>query len=145
MSSLRAGAARRDPSLGPLEISAAVSVGPGDDPVAVADALRPGVALYVGGMGSRETNFYNQLAVRYGYGNEARTLQDLYLAGRREEAAAAVPAQWIQGMTIAGDRGRMIDRVAAYRAAGVTVIDIRPYGNLVEVVAGLREVVDATD
>jgi F420-dependent oxidoreductase-like protein len=140
---LRAGAARRASTLGQLEISAAVAAGPGDNPTAVADSLRPGLALYVGGMGSRETNFYNRLAVRYGYEKEAGILQDLYLGGRREEAAAAVPASWIEGMTLAGDRARMADRLAAYRAAGVTVLDVRPYGDPLQVIAGLRDLVDA--
>lgn len=140
---LRAGAARRASSLGPLEISAGVAAGPGDDPTAVAGSLRPGLALYVGGMGSRETNFYNRLAVRYGFEKEAQLLQDLYLGGRRDQAAAAVPATWIEGMTIAGDRGRMADRIAAYRAAGVTVLDVRPYRDPLHAIAGLRDLVDA--
>ena len=140
---LEAGMTRRPSTLEQLEISADVVAGPGADPTSVADSLRPGLALYVGGMGSRETNFYNRLAISYGYEREARTLQDLYLSGRRDEAAAAVPSSWIERMTIAGDRGRMADRVAAYRAAGVTSLDVRPYGDPVEVIARLREVVDA--
>jgi len=140
--SLRAGASRRSPSLGGLEISAQVAVGPEANFDAVADSLRPGLALYVGGMGSRQTNFYNRLAVRYGYETEARLLQDLYLAGRREEAAAAVPATWINAMTLAGDRHQIAERVAVYRAAGVTVLDIRPYGDPLRAVTALREIVD---
>jgi F420-dependent oxidoreductase-like protein len=141
--SLDAGLARRSPDLGPLEISAQVVVGIGEDVDAVGSVLRPGLALYVGGMGSRATNFYNRLAVRYGYADVAAQLQELYLSGRREEAQAAVPADWIAGMTLAGPRERVRERLAAYRQAGVTVLDVQPYRDPVRAVADLRELLDA--
>ena len=140
---LAQGRERRAPGLGPLEISAQVAVGIGEDPVAVADTLRPGLALYVGGMGSRRKNFYNELAHRLGQGEAADRLQDLYLGGRREEAAAAVPAGWIAQMTLAGAPGRVRERLAAYREAGVTVLDVRPHGDPVRCIAALRNAVDS--
>jgi F420-dependent oxidoreductase-like protein len=141
---LSAGRSRRSPELGPLEISAGVAVGLGEDPEAVADSLRPGLALYVGGMGSRATNYYNRLGIRYGYAEEAALMQELYLGGRRAEAEAAVPREWIGAMTIAGSRQQAGERLAAYRDAGVTVLDVNPYGgDAVRTIAGLRELVDA--
>ena len=93
---LRAGLADRDPSLGPLQISAGGMVAIGDEYAGdgadrVLDMARPNTALYVGGMGARDKNFYNTIAKKYGYVDEATEIQDLYLSGRKEEAAAAVP------------------------------------------------------
>jgi F420-dependent oxidoreductase-like protein len=140
---LRAGRARRSPELAPLEISAQAAVGLGEDPDEVADSLRPGLALYVGGMGSRATNYYNRLGIRYGYGEEAARMQELYLAGRRADAEAAVPRDWIAAMTLAGSREQVRERLTVYRDAGVTVLDVNPYRDAVRTIAGLREVIDA--
>src|SRR3954449_12310531 len=90
---LDAGAAKRDPALGPLDICAGglVAIGEGDDVKRVAEFSRPMVALYVGGMGAKGKNFYNALVQRYGYEAEAAKIQELYLSGKKDEAAAAVP------------------------------------------------------
>ena len=89
---LAAGRARRDPGLGPLDLHVGVSVAIGDDVGHLHDLDRPNRALYIGGMGARDRNFYNDLARRFGYPEAAGTIQDLYLAGRKAEAEAAVPA-----------------------------------------------------
>jgi alkanesulfonate monooxygenase SsuD/methylene tetrahydromethanopterin reductase-like flavin-dependent oxidoreductase (luciferase family) len=84
--------------------------------------VRPHLALYVGGMGARGKNFYNDLAVRYGFADAAATVQDLYLAGRRGEAAAAVPAELVAATSLVGPRGWVAERLAALREAGVTTL-----------------------
>ena len=109
---LAAGCAERDPTLGPLQISAGgmVAIGDeyaGDGADAVLDLARPQMALYVGGMGARDKNFYNTICQRYGYVDEAAaTMQDLYLAGRKDEAAAAVPRALLAGTNLVGTAGR---------------------------------------
>jgi F420-dependent oxidoreductase-like protein len=125
---LAAGLTDRDPSLGPLEIVVSAAVAIGDDVEHLRDTVRPQLALYIGGMGAREMNFYNDLACRYGLEDSARQIQDLYLSGRREEAAAAVPAELVEGTTIIGPPGLVRDRLAAFQEAGVTVLNVRPVG-----------------
>jgi F420-dependent oxidoreductase-like protein len=90
------------------------------DAAAARDFLRPLLALYVGGMGSREANFYNRLVVRYGYEEEARRIQELYLAGKQLEAMAAVPDALIDEVALVGPREAIRDRLDAWREAGVT-------------------------
>ena len=128
---IAAGLARRDPTLGPLQISAGglVAIGDqytGDGADAVLDLARPQMALYVGGMGARDANFYNTICQRYGYVEEAATVQDLYLAGRRQEAAAAVPRALLAGCNLVGSAGEVGERIAAYREAGVTHLQVTP-------------------
>jgi alkanesulfonate monooxygenase SsuD/methylene tetrahydromethanopterin reductase-like flavin-dependent oxidoreductase (luciferase family) len=95
-------------------------------------------------MGSRDQNFYNTIAQRYGYVNEAIEIQDLYLDGKKKEAAAAVPAQLLEGTNLVGSVGYVKDRVAAYREAGVTVLAINPVGgDPVKTVETLRTIIDA--
>ncbi len=84
-------------------------------------------ALYVGGMGSREKNFYNQLASRMGFEQAARAVQDLYLAGRTDEAAAAVPREFLEATSLLGPRERIRDRLAAYAEAGVSTLTVSVY------------------
>ncbi len=110
----RAGRARDDVAVAPT-----VYTSIHDDPARARDALRPVVALYVGGMGSRERNFYNELVTRYGYGDAARHVQDLYLDGRQREAAAALPDRLIDEICLCGPADMVGDRLAAYRDAGV--------------------------
>jgi alkanesulfonate monooxygenase SsuD/methylene tetrahydromethanopterin reductase-like flavin-dependent oxidoreductase (luciferase family) len=98
----------------------------GDDLAAARDLMRPFIALYVGGMGSREKNFYNQLVQRYGYEDEARTIQDLYLEGRRDEAMAAIPDALIDTVSLCGTRDHVRDRIAAFRDAGVGTLGVTP-------------------
>ena len=88
--------------------------------------MRPILALYVGGMGSREKNFYNALVQRYGFEDAAREVQDLYLDGKKEEAAAALPAELIDTVTLCGPRDRVRDRLAVYAQAGVGTLSVSP-------------------
>ena len=124
---LAAGTAKRSSELGPLEISAGGVVAVGDDVTHVRDMVRPMVALYVGGMGARGKNFYNDLARRYGFEKEAELIQDLYLDGKKDEAAAAVPEQLLEAMTLVGPEGYVKERIAAYRDAGVTLLNVLPF------------------
>ena len=98
-----------------------------DDLVAARDAMRPFIALYVGGMGSREQNFYNQLAQRYGYADAAKEIQDLYLDGKREEAMAAIPDSFIDMVSICGPPDVVRERLAVYRDAGVGTLGVTPW------------------
>ncbi|MBA4865033.1 LLM class F420-dependent oxidoreductase [Streptomyces sp. PSKA54] len=116
------------------------------DVSALADLFRPYTALYVGGMGSRKQNFYNQLAQRMGYEKEAAEIQDKYLSGDKEGAAAAVPQQLIDQTTLLGSVDRIAERMRAYAAAGVTTLTLAPAGfTLDERIASLRAGVDALE
>ncbi len=138
-SSLAAGQAKRAADLGPLEVVAGGALAIGDDVAPLRDLARPMVALYVGGMGARGRNFYNDLARRYGYEQEAKTIQDLYLAGRKEEAAAAVPAEFLELTSLIGPAGYVRDRLDAFRAAGVTTLNLIPIADAARDIAQLRE------
>jgi F420-dependent oxidoreductase-like protein len=120
------GAARAGRTLEGFDIAPTVSVFVTDDLEAARQAMRPLVALYVGGMGSRGQNFYNQLMVRYGFEAAAAEIQDLYLAGRREEAMAALPDGLIDAVTLCGPREHVRDRLAVYREAGVGTLGVTP-------------------
>ena len=124
--SLAAGRARRDPALGDLQIVVGVPVAIGDDVEPMLDLVRPQLALYIGGMGARGRNFYNDLARRYGYEDEARTIQDLYLDGRKDEAAAVVPEELVRAVSLVGPQSHVAERVAAFRDAGVTTLVLQP-------------------
>jgi F420-dependent oxidoreductase-like protein len=120
--SLASGLLKRDPELGPLDVAIPVSVAIGTDVGPLKAKVRAQLALYVGGMGARGANFYNNLAIRYGYPDEAATIQDLYLAGNKEQAAAAVPDELIDAVSLVGSEAEVADRVAAFAAAGVTTL-----------------------
>jgi F420-dependent oxidoreductase-like protein len=124
--SLAAGFAKRDADLGPMDIIAGGLVAIGDDVKAVLDMARPTVALYVGGMGARDRNFYNALVRRYGFEAEAETIQDLYLAGRKQEAEAAVPIELLEAVNLVGPESYVKERIAEFREAGVTVLNVVP-------------------
>jgi F420-dependent oxidoreductase-like protein len=109
-----------------FDISPTVNVLISDDRDAARDAMRPVLALYVGGMGSREKNFYNQLVQRYGFEDAAHEVQDLYLDGKKDEAAAALPAELIDAVSLAGPPDVVRDRLAVYRDAGVGTLQISP-------------------
>ncbi len=127
---LERGRAKRDPSRGPLDIQAGVKVAIGEhlDPTPIHDSLRVTLALYVGGMGAKGKNFYNDLAVAYGFDDAAARIQDLFLGGERAEAAAAVPQEWLDAICLVGPPSYVAERLAAFRAAGVTQLSIDPAG-----------------
>ncbi|WP_410619755.1 LLM class F420-dependent oxidoreductase [Amycolatopsis sp. cmx-8-4] len=124
--SLAEGQAKRDPALGELDTYVTVALAIGDDVEALLDHVRPVVALYVGGMGARGKNFYNDLACRYGYEAEAKLIQDLYLDGKKEEAAAAVPLELLRAISLVGPAGYVKERLAALAEAGATTVIVNP-------------------
>ncbi|MFD9858880.1 LLM class F420-dependent oxidoreductase [Streptomyces alboflavus] len=137
---LAEGRARRDPALGPLQVVAGGLLAIGDDAAAARDLARPQIALYVGGMGAVGKNFYNDLAVAYGYEKEAARIQELYLAGHKKEAEAAVPDEFCELMSLCGPAEYVRERVEVFRAAGVTMLNVVPVGpdpaGLIEAVKG---------
>ena len=125
---LDAGRARRHAGLGPLEVAAGGLVAVGEGLEHLRELARGMTALYVGGMGARNRNFYNTLVRRYGYEKEAELIQDLYLDGRKKEAAEAVPAELLEETSLIGPAGYVQERIAAYAEAGVTVLNVTPVG-----------------
>jgi F420-dependent oxidoreductase-like protein len=123
---LEQGAERAGRSLDGFDIAPTVNLFIGDDLARARDTMRPYLALYVGGMGSRERNFYNNLVRRYGYEDAARDVQDLYLEGRREEAAAALPDELIDQVTLAGTDDVVRERLRVFREAGVGTLMVSP-------------------
>ncbi len=123
---LEEGAAVSGRSLDGFDIAPTVNVFITDDVAAARDAMRPFLALYVGGMGSRDRNFYNQLVQRYGFEDAARTVQDLYLEGKREEAMAALPDELIDLVSLCGPADRVRSRLEIYREAGVGTLGVTP-------------------
>lgn len=124
--SLAAGAALRDPSLGPLDTMVQVPLFIGENVDPFLDAYRQRIALYVGGMGARGANFYNDLAVRYGYADEAAKVQDLYLAGDKVAAAEALPEELLTATALIGDEAHVRERLTALKKAGVTTVLTTP-------------------
>ena len=122
------GAAKRSPDLAPLEVTAGgmVAIGEGEDTKALLDFARPIYALYVGGMGARGKNFYNDLACQYGYEAEAKQIQDLYLDGKKKEAEALVPLEWLEAGNFVGPESYVKERIAAFAEAGVTNLQVTP-------------------
>ena len=140
---LAAGAAKRDASLPALQVVAGGSLAITDD-VDLAARIRDGgrimTALYVGGMGAKGKNFYNNIFRKYGYEDAATKIQDLYLDGKKEEAMAEVPQDFLDATAMVGDEGYVRERVEAYKAAGVTHLSLLPTGpeplKLIEKVKG---------
>jgi F420-dependent oxidoreductase-like protein len=127
--SLAAGAARRPDEMAPLDIAAGADLAIAGDAAAKRKAGREMVALYVGGMGSRTQNFYNDLFRRYGHEDEAAAIQDHFLAGRRAEALAAVPESFVDATTLCGDEAFVRNQIRRYRDAGVTTLLVRTVGD----------------
>ena len=126
-----------------FDIAPAVQVRIDEDVEAAHDLMRHFIALYVGGMGSRKKNFYNALVTSYGFGNAARKVQDLYLDGKKDEAAAALPAELIDAVTLCGPADRIRDRLQIYRDAGVGTLILSPMAwTLDERVAQLRQIAE---
>jgi F420-dependent oxidoreductase-like protein len=123
---LEEGAARAGRTLDGFDIAPSVNVFITDDVAAARDAMRPFIALYVGGMGSRDKNFYNNLVQRYGFEEAAQKVQDLYLEGRRDEAMAALPDELIDTVSLCGPADRVRERLAVYRDAGVGTLGVTP-------------------
>jgi len=123
---LKEGADRAGRSLDGFDIAPTVQVFVTDDLEKARDGMRPFIALYVGGMGSRKQNFYNQLVQRYGFEAEAATIQDLYLEGKREEAMAAIPDALIDSVSLCGPPDVVRERLAIYRDAGVGTLGVTP-------------------
>ncbi len=146
LASIAAGRARAGATLDGFDIVPSVPVVIGDDVAMCAELVRWYAALYVGGMGSREQNFYNQLATRMGYADAAREVQDLYLAKRQRDAAAAVPLEFIDRTSLLGPVDRIAARMAEYAAAGVTTLSVSLFAADQESgIATLRQAADALD
>ncbi|CAN5325577.1 LLM class F420-dependent oxidoreductase [soil metagenome] len=119
---LTEGSALRDPALGSLDIQVVAPLLIGDHTDQALDGYRARIALYVGGMGAVGANFYNDLAVRYGFPDEAARVEELYLAGEKPAAIAAVPEELVRATALIGSESEVRDRVAALAAAGVTTL-----------------------
>jgi F420-dependent oxidoreductase-like protein len=124
--SLAAGRAKRLDGLGPLEIAAGGMVAVGDDVKGVLDLARPMFALYIGGMGAKGKNFYNDLVSQYGFEEEAAKIQEMYLGGNKRDAEAIVPLELLEMCNLVGPESYVKERIAAFREAGVTSLQITP-------------------
>lgn len=124
--SLRAGAAKRPAELSPLQVVAGGMVAVGDDVKGLLDLARPTFALYIGGMGARVKNFYNDLAGKYGYEREAAQIQDLYLGGNKRDAEALVPLELLEMCNLVGPESYVKERIAALAESGVTNLQVVP-------------------
>ena len=146
MTHIRAGAAKVGRDLAGFDVVPTVPVVLGDDVQACAEPLKGYAALYIGGMGSREQNFYNALARRMGFEAEAQQIQDLYLGGDKMGAMQAVPFEFVDQTSLLGTKERITDRLQAYAECGVTTLSITPgaatYDGRVET---LRTVAEALD
>jgi F420-dependent oxidoreductase-like protein len=142
---LAAGKAKRREDLAPLEICAGglVAIGEGPETKALLELARPMVALYVGGMGARGKNFYNDLMCQYGYEKEAQQIQDLYLGGNKRDAERIVPAELLEWGNLVGPASYVKERIAAFAEAGVTDLQVMPASDDPAATIGqLRELVD---
>ncbi len=139
--SLAAGRAKRAAGLGDLMVTAGglLAIGEGEEVTRVRELARSMVALYVGGMGAKGKNFYNELAVRYGYGEAAALCQELYLSGDKRGAEAAVPEEFLELTTLCGPPAYVAERAAAFAEAGVTHLQVHPVPMPGQTSAGLIE------
>jgi len=142
---LAAGYAKRDESLPPMDIYAGPALAIGDNVEGMREFIKPHIALYIGGMGAKGKNFYHNVATKYGYGAEADRIQELYLAGDKDGAAKVVPDELVRDISLIGSREFVKERVAAFREAGVTVLNVVPMGattaDRVKLIEELRELV----
>ena len=123
---LAAGRAKRDPALGELDVYAGPVLAIGENVESLREFVKPHLALYIGGMGARGKNFYHNLATRYGFGEVADGIQELYLSGRKNDAIAAVPDELVRSISLIGPRGFIAERVAAFADVGVTTLLATP-------------------
>ncbi|HEX6339228.1 MAG TPA: LLM class F420-dependent oxidoreductase [Jiangellaceae bacterium] len=143
---VRAGRARAGTTMDGFDVVPTVPLVIGEDVERCADPVRGYTALYLGGMGSREQNFYNRLAVRMGYGEAAARIQDLFLDRKHREAAAAVPLDFIDKTALIGPVDRVRDRLTAYADAGVTTLSVALYhGHVEQRVEALRDLASAAE
>lgn len=144
---LAEGKAKRDPNRAPLEVFAGGGVAIGKGLEYLRDRARPQIALYVGGMGAKEKNFYNQIFRKNGYEKEAETIQELFLAGRKDEAEAAIPAEYLAKASLIGDEGFVTERLHALKDAGVNALNVSFFGESrderIKQCEKLRNLVDA--
>jgi len=142
---LASGRQRSGRTMDGFDVTATFPLVVGNDLEECARPVRPYAALYVGGMGSREQNFYNALAVRMGYGAEASRIQDLYLGGQQRDAMAAVPQEFIDSTSLLGDVGRLAERLQLLAASGLTTCIVSPYGPVEAKLAALSTIAEALD
>ncbi|MGE5762639.1 MAG: LLM class F420-dependent oxidoreductase [Mycobacterium leprae] len=146
LAAVRAGRAKTGATLDGFDVVATVPLSVGEDVAACADPVRPNAALYIGGMGSRQTNFYNALATRMGFGDAAAEIQDRYLAKDYAGAMAAVPLEFLDATSLLGPAERIADRLQAYAAAGVTTLTVScPPGSLEERRMAVRTAAEALE
>jgi F420-dependent oxidoreductase-like protein len=143
---LATGTAKRHDGLAPLEVVAGgmAAIGEGPETKALLDFARPMVALYVGGMGARNKNFYNTLFRQYGYEKEAEEIQNLYLDGKKKEAEAAIPLEFLEAMNLVGPESYVKERIQAFRESGVTNLQIMPTADdPAALVSKMKELINA--
>ncbi|GFG98696.1 LLM class F420-dependent oxidoreductase [Mycobacterium timonense] len=143
--SLAAGRAQRDPALGELDIYAGPVLAIGENVEPLREFVKPHLALYIGGMGAKGKNFYHTLATKYGYGPQADRIQELYLSGDKDGAAKVVPDDLVRDVNLIGTREFVKERLAAYREAGVTTLNVAPIASTtaerIKLIEALRELV----
>ena len=143
---LRAGTAKRDPELDELDVMVGVSLAIGDNVEERLEWAKPELALYIGGMGAKGKNFYHNVATKYGFGEAADRIQDLYLSGRKAEAIAAVPDELVRNISLIGPRGYVKERIAAFAEAGVTTLLATPVtGDSAEYIAFVEQLQQLLD
>ena len=146
LTQIEAGRAKVGKTLEGFDVVPTVPIVVGDDVQACADPVRGYAALYVGGMGSRDKNFYNQLATRMGFDEAAAKVQDLYLGREYAEAAAAVPFEFLDATALLGPKERIAEKMQALSASGVTTLTLSPFaGSIEEKKATLRTAVEALE
>jgi F420-dependent oxidoreductase-like protein len=123
---LEAGRSRRATGLGPLEVAAGGMVCVGEDVKGMLDLARPTFALYIGGMGAKGKNFYNQLVSQYGFEEEAARIQELYLGGNKRDAESVVPLELLEMCNLVGPASYVKERIEAFRESGVTDLQVTP-------------------
>jgi F420-dependent oxidoreductase-like protein len=137
---LAAGRKKRSTELGPLDVVAGGILGFDDGAKQLVESMgRFMMALYIGGMGARGKNFYNTVVSNIGYGKEAAVIQDLYLDGKKSEAAAMVPADLLKKTNLVGDEGWVRERIQAYKQAGVTTLTVTPVGDVPRIIEKIRK------
>lgn len=146
LGSIEAGRAKVGKTLEGFDIVPTMPLVVGDDPKACADPIRWYAALYVGGMGSRDKNFYNQLAIRMGFEGAAAEIQDRYLSRDYDGAAKAVPYDFIEQTSLLGSKERIAEKMQVLAASGVTTLTVSPFGaTLAEKLASMRTAVEALE